>query len=204
MRESHLQRLFFFSCQICADNRNSLHLLCPEMRAGSCSLILLGLQLWSSVSLFLLYLEIAVLALSDSALVLPIFAEPLTVVTSKVSNSKPALYINYQSHQKNLRIIKSERIWGNRPDRGTHVQRQPVSRQSKFVARMATLKMASGKDAENCRFLFYYLLPPPLLPTVNVNISKVVEVKRANLYSCNDMTLRFLNVVFSFRFTVLF
>ena len=125
MRESHLQRLFFFSCQICADNRNSLHLLCPEMRAGSCSLILLGLQLWSSVSLFLLYLEIAVLALSDSALVLPIFAEPLTVVTSKVSNSKPALYINYQSHQKNLGIIKSERIWGNRPDRGTHVQRQP-------------------------------------------------------------------------------
>ena len=156
------------------------------------------------ITFFLLYLDIAVLALSDSALVLPIFAEPLTVVSSKVSNSKPALYINYQSLQKNLRIIKSERIWGNRPDRGTHVQRQPVSRQSKFVARMATLRMASGKDGENCRFLFYYLLPPPLLPTVNVNISKVVEVKRANLYSCNDMTLRFLNVVFSFRFTVLF
>ena len=74
---------------------------------------------------FLLYLEIAVLALSDSALVLLIFAEPLTVVTSKVSNSKPAMCINYQSHQKTLRIIKSERIWGNRPDRGTHVQRQP-------------------------------------------------------------------------------
>ena len=52
---------------------------------------------------FLLYLEIAVLALSDSALVLLIFAEPLTVVTGKVSNSKPALYINYQSHQKKLK-----------------------------------------------------------------------------------------------------
>ena len=31
---------FFFSCQICADNRNSLHEPCLEMRAGSCSLIL--------------------------------------------------------------------------------------------------------------------------------------------------------------------
>ena len=82
---------------------------------------------------------------------------------------------------------------------GARTSNDSQSRQSKFVARMATLRMASGKDAENCRFLFYYLLPPPLLPTVNVNISKVVEVKRANLYSCNDMTLRFLNVVFSFR-----
>ena len=161
---------------------------------------------------FLLYLEIAVLALSDSALVLPIFAEPLTVVTSKVSNSKPAMCINYQSHQKTLRIIKSERIWGNRPDRGTHREIQPVSRQSKFVARMATLRMASGKDAENCRFLFYYLLPPPLLPTVNVNISKVVEVKRANLYSCiqwYDSQVSKCRILFQIRainlwFTVLF
>ena len=59
---------------------------------------------------FLFYLEIAVLALSDSALVLLIFAEPLTVVTGKVSNSKPALYINYQSHQKKL---KNNQKWKN-------------------------------------------------------------------------------------------
>ena len=52
------------------------------------------------ITFFLLYLEIAVLALSDSALVLLIFAEPLTVGISKLTNSKPALYINYQSHQK--------------------------------------------------------------------------------------------------------
>ena len=194
------ENVFLFLPNMCGQQELDARAI-PEMIAGSCSLILLSLQRWLFLSLtfFLLYSEIAVLALSDSALVLLIFAEPLTVVTSKVSNSKPALYINYQSHQKNLRIIKSERIWGNRPDRGTHIQRQPVSRQSKFVARMATLRMASGKDGENCRFLFYYLLPPPLLPTVNVNISKVVEVKRANLYSCNDMILRFLNVVFSFR-----
>ena len=147
------------------------------------------------ITFFLLYLEIALLALSDSALVLLIFAEPLTVVTGKVINSKPALYINPTKNLKNNQKLKNMRksSWQE------HARPTTVSRQSKFLARMATLRMASGKDGENCRFLFYYLLPPKLLPTVNVNISKVVEVKRVNLYSCNDMTLRFLNVVFSFR-----
>ena len=52
------------------------------------------------ITFFLLFLEIALFALSDSALVLLIFAEPLTVGISKMINSKPAVDINHQSHQK--------------------------------------------------------------------------------------------------------